>query len=213
MGVIVFVASLIIAFGPVDDALKPQLGTFGELRLDESFSETKLPEGWTVNTGSLNVRDGSLAASEKASDKHIGAFRYRLPLQDFAIQSDIRLGEARTVNIGFDPSPGELKKKGHLFSLAITKSGWSIIEHNDKADSNSKAKILAKAQTPFDPATTYTILVECKGDQVMAQVSGKEPLKASSADFHVKKPGLVFRVGGKDDQAVIFDNIKVWELK
>ncbi len=193
--------------------LSPQLGTLGEKLLEETFTGPNVPKGWAANTGSLRVADGVLLAAEKSSDMHIGAFRFRLPMQDCAIQIDFKLGEMRLINLGFDPAPGELKKNGHLFSVTVAKTGWSIIEHNNKADPASKTKVHAKAETTFDPATTYTLLLECKGDQVVAQISGKEPLKATAPDFHVKKPGLVFRMGGKDGQEVAFDNVKVWALK
>lgn len=193
--------------------LTPQLGTLGDKLLEESFSGSEVPKGWASNTGTLRVADGALLAAEKSSDMHIGAFRFRLPVQDCAVQIDFKLGAGRIFNLGFDPAPGELKKKGHLLSVTVAKSGWSIIEHNDKSNPESKTKVLAKAETAFDPATTYTLLFECKGDNVVAQIAGKEPLKATSPDFHVKKPGLVFRVGGKDGQEIAFDNVKVWGLK
>ncbi len=206
---------LLIAATSIANAadLTPTLGTLGDKLLEETFSGSELPKGWNANTGTLRVADGALLAAEKSSDMHIGAFRYRLPLQDCAVQIDFKLGGARIINLGFDPAPGELKKKGHLLSVTISKTGWSLIEHNDKADPNSKTKTHAKATTEFDPATTYTLLLECKGDNVVAQVTGKEPLKATAPDFHVKKPGLVFRMGGKDGQEVAFDNVKVWALK
>lgn len=206
---------LLIAATSIANAadLTPTLGTLGDKLLEETFSGSELPKGWNANTGTLRVADGALLAAEKSSDMHIGAFRYRLPLQDCAVQIDFKLGSARIINLGFDPAPGELKKKGHLLSVTISKTGWSLIEHNDKADPNSKTKTHAKATTEFDPATTYTLLLECKGDNVVAQVTGKEPLKATAPDFHVKKPGLVFRMGGKDGQEVAFDNVKVWALK
>jgi hypothetical protein len=193
--------------------LTPQLGALGEKLLEETFSGSEVPKGWNANTGSLRIVDGTLRAAEKSSDMHIGAFRYRLPMQDCAVQIDFKLGDARVINLGFDPAPGELKKKGHLFSIVISKTGWSLIEHNDKANPESKTKTHAKAETEFDPATTYTLLLECKGDSVVAQITGKEPLKATAPDFHVKKPGLVFRMGGKDGQEVAFDNVRVWALK
>jgi hypothetical protein len=193
--------------------LKPQLGTFGETLLDESFSGSEVPKGWNANTGSLRVADGALLAAEKSSDKHIGAFRYPLPLQDCAVQIDFRLGDARIINLGFDPAAGELKKKGHLFSVVISKTGWSLVEHNDKANPESKPKTHARVATPFDGATTYTLLLESKGNDVVAQIAGKEPLKATAPDFHVKKPGLVFRMGGNDGAEVAFDNVKVRTLK
>ncbi|MEZ5387978.1 MAG: hypothetical protein R3F13_20925 [Prosthecobacter sp.] len=193
--------------------LAPTLGTLGDNLLEETFSGSEVPKGWNANTGTLRVKDGVLLAAEKSSDMHIGAFRYRLPVQDCAIQIDFKLGDARIINLGFDPAPGELKKKGHLFSITISKNSWSLIEHNDKANPESKPKTHAKAETSFDAATTYTLLLECKGDNVVAQIAGKEPLKATAPDFHVKKPGLVFRMGGKDGQEVAFDNVKVWALQ
>jgi hypothetical protein len=193
--------------------LTPQLGSLGEKLLEESFAGAEVPKGWASNTGTLRVADGKLLAGEKSSDMHIGAFRFRLPVQDCAVQIDFKLGEGRIFNLGFDPAPGELKKKGHLLSVTVSKGGWSIIEHNDKANPESKTKVHAKAETVFDPGTTYTLMLECKGDSVVAQIAGKEALKAAAPDFHVKKPGLVFRVGGKDGQEIAFDNVKVWALK
>jgi hypothetical protein len=209
----ILVLSLAFTLSATASDLKPQLGVLGGKLLDESFSGSELPKGWNKNSGTLRVSDGLLLAAEKSSDMHIGAFRHPLPVRDCAVQLDFKLGDARIINVGFDPAAGELKKKGHLFSVVITKTGWSIIEHNDKSDPASKTKTHAKAETPFDGATTYTLLLECKGDNVVAQIAGKEPLKASAPDFHVKKPGLVFRMGGKDGQEVAFDNVKVWTLK
>ena len=103
----------------------------------------------------------------------------------------------------------------HIYTFTISKNSWSLIEHNDKSDPASKTKSHAKVEveTAFDATETYTLLLECKGEQVVAQIVGKESLKASAPDFRVKKPSLVFRMGGKDGQEVIFDNMKVWALK
>lgn len=193
--------------------LEPTLGKKGKLLLEETFSGPEVPKGWHANTGSLRIVEGQLHAGEKSSDKHIGAFRHRLPLQDCAVQVEFKLGAMRVINLGYDPAPGELKKKGHLFSVVITPKSWSLIEHNDKSDPASKTKVHATAKTDFAPDTTYTLMLECRGSEVVAQVTSKEPLKASAPDFQVKKPGLVFRMGGKDGQEVALDNVKVWALE
>lgn len=193
--------------------LEPTLGKKGKLLMEQNFDGPEVPKGWNANTGSLRIEAGQLHAAEKSSDKHIGAFRYRLPLQDCAVQMEFKLGAMRVINLGYDPAPGELKKKGHLFSVVITPKSWSLIEHNDKANPESKTKTHATAKTEFDPPTTYTLMLECKGNDVVAHITGKEPLKASAPDFHVKKPGLVFRMGGKDGEAAIIDNVKVWALE
>lgn len=51
------------------------------------------------------------------------------------------------------------------------------------------------------------------GQRCGAQIAGMEPLRATSKDFHVKKPGLIFRTGGKDTDEVHLDVVRVWELK
>ncbi|MBI3879503.1 MAG: hypothetical protein HY301_05500 [Verrucomicrobia bacterium] len=206
-------ATLITALALHAADLEPKLGAKGKVLLEEKFDGEKVPAGWNKNTGKISVAEGVLHASELASDMHIGAFRKALPVQDCAIQLDFKFAGARTFNVGFDPAPGELKKKGHLFSLAITAESWNITEHNDKADPNSKNVARAKAAVKFEAGQWHTLLLEVKGNDVVAQVAGREPLRATAKDFHVKKPGLVFRVGGKDGQEVLFDNVKVWELK
>jgi hypothetical protein len=212
--VLVVVLVLVLARPAAHAAdLTPQLGTRGKLLLEETFNGSAVPKGWTVTTGALAVRDGTLRASEKAADQHIGAFRYRLPLQDCAVQVDFRFDGGRIFHLGFDPAPGELQKKGHLFSVTVSPNQWTLIEHNDKADPASKTKTHASAKTAFEPGRWYTLLLESKGDTVVAQITGKEPLRATAKDFRVKKPGLVFRMGGKDTDPISFDNVKVWELK
>lgn len=193
--------------------LEPTLGQKGKLLLEEKFDAAAVPAGWTKNTGKISVADGTLHLSQLAADNHIGAFRKAVPLQDCAIQLDFKFSGATMFHLGFDPAPGELKKKGHLFALAITPAGWTLTENIEKADPKSKNVVLAKAATKFEPGQWFTLLLEMKGEQVVVQVAGMEPLRASAKDFKVKKPGLVFRAGGKDGQEVLLDNVKVWELQ
>ncbi len=121
-----------------------KLGEKGKVLLEETFTGEALPKDWTANTGKLRVTEGSLRASELAKDMHAGAFRYRLPVQDVAVQLDFRFDGARMMNLGFDPAPGELKKKGHLYSVILTPDSWQLTEHVDKANPASKNKVLAK---------------------------------------------------------------------
>lgn len=194
--------------------LKFNLGERGAILFETKFDSDDAAKGWNSTVGSLKVESGVLKVSERSSDKHAAAFRRPIPLQDCAVQFDVKLtAETKLVHFGYDPSPGELKKKGHLFSVSISPTAWSIIEHGDKNDAKPKNIIHATASETFEPGKWYTILIECHGENVVAQVAGKKPLKAKSADFRVKKPGLVFRVGGPDDKPVFFDNLTVWELK
>ncbi len=206
-------ATLLVAFSSPAAELEPKLGKRGLLLLEEKFDGKELPKSWSRNTGKLTIADGVLKASEVAADMHAAAFRRLLPLQDAAVLVKFRFEGAKIFHLGFDPAPGELKKRGHLFSVIVTPTGWSITEHNDKADPKSTNKTLAKAATTFEKGRWYELLLEVKGDDALAQIAGMEPLHATSKDFHVKKPGLVFRTGGKDADEVHVDEVRVWELK
>ncbi|PAW72712.1 MAG: hypothetical protein B9S33_22660 [Pedosphaera sp. Tous-C6FEB] len=209
---LVFVAA-VAALNASAAELQPKLGKPGSLLLEEKFDGAEVPKSWTRNVGKLTVADGVLKVSEVAADMHAAAFRRPLPLQDAAIYVKFRFEGAKMFHVGFDPAPGELKKKGHLFSVVFTATGASILEHNDKANPDSKNKVLAKSTAAFEKGRWYELLLEVKGDDVLVQVAGQETLRATSKDFHVKKPGLVFRTGGKDTDELHLDEVRVWELK
>jgi hypothetical protein len=193
--------------------LEPTLGTKGRLLLEENFDGGTLPEGWTVKAGKLRVADGTLRASQSREAGSLGLFSREQPLQDAVIQIDFKFDGARGINVSANPAPGELTKRGHLYSVMISPRMWNITEHNDKSDRKSLSKALASARESFEQGKWYTLLIENKGTDVVAHVTGKAPLRASSPDFKVKKPGLEFRVAGRDNEEVSFDNLQVWELK
>ncbi len=97
--------------------------------------------------------------------------------------------------------------------MVITPVGWSIVEQIDKANPESKSKMHAKETAKFESGKWYTLLLENKGEEVVATIQGMKPLKAKAADFKVKKPTLVFRAGGPDENGVCIDNLRVWELE
>jgi hypothetical protein len=215
--VLVFVVSLACSFAGTAPLaageLEPILGKKGRLLLEEKFEGQSLPKGWIVKAGKLRVADGTLRASQEREAGKLGLFSREQPMQDAVIQIDFKFDGARGINVSVNPSPGELTKHGHLYSVMISPRMWNITEHNDKSDRKSQSKALATARETFEQGRWYTLLIENKGREVVARVEGKQPLRASSPDFKVKKPGLEFRVSGRDNDEVSFDNLKVWELE
>lgn len=65
----------------------------------------------------------------------------------------------------------------------------------------------------FEQGKWYRLFLECVGDDAVVHVEGKKALRATSKDFHVKKPGIEFRVLGRNRTEVSFDNLRVWELQ
>lgn len=192
--------------------LEPTLGAKGRLLLEENFDANALPKAWNIKNGNVRVVEGSLRASQNKEAGRLCLFNCEQPMQDAAIQIDFKFDGARGINVSVNPSQGELTKHGHLYSVMITPAMWNITEHNDKADRDSRSKALASAPARFEQGRWYTLLIENKGPDVVARVDGKEPLRASSPDFRVKKPGIEFRAIGPTDQEVSFDNLRVWEL-
>ena len=192
--------------------LEPMLGKKGSVLLEEKFEGKDVPRGWLKNTGTISVKDGALRITELASDKHAGAIRKSLAMQNVAIQLDFKFERAKMFHLGFDPATGELNKKGHLYSVVINPKTFSILEHNDKANPDSKPKTHASQPSELKDGQWYTLLLENKGEDVVVQIAGKEPIRAKSEDFRVKKPSIVLRVSGDDSDGVSIDNVHVWEL-
>jgi hypothetical protein len=193
--------------------IAPTLGKKGKELLSEKFEGNTIPQGWAKNVGAMKIQDGALRISELASDKHVGAFRKALPIQNMTVQVDFMMDGGKMFNVGFDPAAGELKKKGHLYAVAITANNWSLSESNDKANPDSKAIAHAKGNLKLEPGKWYTLMLENKGEDVVVTIAGQGSLKAKASDFKVKKPGLIFRAGGPDTAGVMIDNVQVHELE
>lgn len=127
--------------------LEPALGKKGKLLLEETFASADVAKDWTHAVGKVAVIDGGLSVEEAKADMHACAVRRKVALQDAAVQFDFTFDGAKFLHFGYDPAPRELKKKGHLFSVVVGPDGWSIIEHNDKSNPESKTKVHAKAAT------------------------------------------------------------------
>ena len=126
--------------------LEPILGKKGRLLLEEEFAAQTLSTGWTVKAGKLRVTDGTLRASQDREAGKLGLFSREQPMQDAVIQLDFKFDGARGINVSVNPSPGELTKHGHLYSVMISPRMWNITEHNDKSDRKSQSKALASAR-------------------------------------------------------------------
>ncbi len=179
-----------------------------ELVVNESF-DSPLDDHWHVNTGKWSVADGVLRARELESDQHVAAARRTIETQNAVYQLRFRLVEnGESFHFGFDPTPGELKKRGHLFSVIVTPKMWKVMKHIDKdRPQDDPNETLAEQATPFVKDQWYTLRVTTWGNYVTARIDGKETLKVSHESFGVKKPTLVFRCVG---DGVEIDDIKVW---
>lgn len=179
------------------------------LAVDESFDAAELGPKWHVNTGSWKVVDGVLRAAEIPADKHSAAARRTILTGDAVYEFRFRfVDDGKVFHFGFDPAKGELKKKGHLFSVIITPQSCKVMKHVDK--NNRKAdpnEVLAEKKQVFMKDRWYTLRVTTWQQYVTVKIDGERTLEASHPTFAVKKPTLVFRCIG---DGIEIDDIKVW---
>ncbi|MBT4863551.1 MAG: hypothetical protein HON53_00330 [Planctomycetaceae bacterium] len=207
------IGTLIVAFcASISPALAGEPPANSDVALEESFDRSELGKGWKINTGEWKIVDGVLRAREIASEKHSAAARRTLVSNNAVYDLKFRFVEGgKALHFGFDPAKGELKKKGHLFSVIITPTSWKVLKHVDKARREEDPnETLAQQKTEFKNGEWYSLRVTTWENYVTAQVEGKEPLKVSHPTFGVKKPTLVFRCLG---DGIEIDDIKVWTQK
>ena len=183
-----------------------------DVALEESFDRVELGEEWKINKGEWKIVDGVLRAREIAAEKHSAAARRTLVSKNAVYDLKFRFVEGgKALHFGFDPAKGELKKKGHLFSVIITPASWKVLKHVDKARREEDPnETLAQQKTEFEKGEWYSLRITTWENYVTAQVEGKEPLKVSHPTFGVKKPTLVFRCFG---DGIEIDDIRVWTQK
>ena len=104
-----------------------------ELAVDDSFDRKELGEGWHVNTGEWTIADGVLRSREIPDENHSAAARRTAETRNAVYELKFRfVDDGKAFHFGFDPAKGELKKKGHLFSVIVTPASWKIMKHVDK---------------------------------------------------------------------------------
>ncbi len=164
----------------------------------DNFDRAELGKKWHINNGEWKIVDGALHIKELKADKHAASGRLLAPSQDAVYSLRFRLEDnCKAFHVGFDPARGELKKKGHLYSVIIAPTAWRIMKHVDKANPKKDPnEVLATAQATFKKGCWYTLQISGKGDDVAASIENIGELKASHPTFHVKKPTLVFRCVG-----------------
>ncbi len=189
----------------------------GELVLADDFSGDTLAKGWAAQYGEWKPVDGVLAARQIPADNHAAAARRALPMGDGAYEMRFRLtGKGQAFHFGFDPAPGQLKKRGHLFSLIVTPAGAKLMKHVDKDQpQDDPNEDLAIADAAFRIGVWHTLRLEKRGNDVTASLRSETgdvsvSLTASHPTFHVKTPTLVFRCVG---DGVEIDDLKVWKPK
>ena len=183
----------------------------GKLLIEEKFEgvvSEKLVKG---GIGEWKVADGVFKGKELEKDNHVAASRIYQPTQDAIFEFKFRITEnGKSFNCGFDPSKGELDKKGHLWAVSINGNKWRLSKApNKNKPKEDPAETLDQGNISIKKGQWYTMRVISKGNKVSVSV-GDNILSAEHSTFHVKKPTLIFRCKG---DGVEIDDVRIWEVK
>lgn len=197
-------ASALPSYAGKGAALKPTLGTAGDVIAEDKFDASALDKSWAVAKGDWQIVDGAVVGKEKAADNHAGVMALNKPIHDTAVQFSLKLDGAKGCDISFN------HPKGHLFRVVVTPAGVSIHKDGDKNDKSIKAAELGKVAAKFEPGQWTSFLIEVKGGKVAVQTDTGLKVEGSDPSLDVDKTGYRFVVRG---ESLAIDDFKAVALK
>ncbi len=175
---------------PVSAAAKPQKGkAWGE--------------GWRMQVGKWEFTGGVLKGAEQKEDKHGAVARYPLNFKDAIIQYEVKLDGCRTTTLSINDA------KEHVCRVLLTPTGFSARKDDHDHDGPDKAQDFGKVALPLKTGEWHTVVLELKGEEMLASVDGRAVAGAHSL-IATDKANFGFTVAG---ETASFRNLRVWEAK
>jgi hypothetical protein len=213
-------SSALAAYPP---APKPVLVEKAELVYSADFSDGQVPGEWKAGSHTQwKVVDGVLVGHPAPQDyqekrkargqKHTGgtpSSSVMVPLHDGMVQLSFKLsGKMKGAHFGWND--GTFKSgTGHVNRFTVsTKDGIELIKDDDSTLPDDKDEVLDKADFNIQPDTWYTILLEFKGGEMAAHISGGPTLRGRHDErFNRLKThlNLPTRGGG----TIYYDNLEI----
>lgn len=173
----------------------------GKLLFEEPFSEESFKKNWQGNKGRWTVEDGRVKAAEIPADKHHQARGHKLVHRDVVLQVAFRLEGAKWLGIGFDHAE-------HVCRAIVTSTSFRVQKTTGIGPTTKSVK-LDEAKLQIDPARWYTLLIELRGNEMLASIDGKEIVYGEAdGGLDVEKTRFALIGGG---ETTWFGPLKVWE--
>jgi hypothetical protein len=157
---------------------------------------------WRAAKGKWEVVDGAVRGSERKADMHGAVARHAMPFHNVLIQYSFKLEGAKRTTLSVNAA------KGHLCRVLIDPAGFRVQKDDTDKDGPDKAVILETRSTPIKLGEWHTILVEIRGQEMLASLDGKEVAFGAHAAIDVPKANFGLTVAG---ESVSFKNLRVWE--
>lgn len=157
--------------------------------------------GWRLRPGKWEFSDGAMKGAELKADMHGAVARYPFKFKDAIIQYDVRLDGCKTTTFSVNDA------KAHVCRVLLNKDGFRAQKDDHDHDGPDKPKPFNMVAVPPTPGTWLTVLIEIKGDEMVATINGQS---SSGADplIGTEKANFGFTVAG---ESASFRNLRVWE--
>ena len=174
----------------------------GKLLCSEDFA-TLDTKTWSAAKGKWEIVDGGLKGIELKSDKHGAVIRRQFPFQDAVIQFDVQVNGSRQTTFSINEA------KAHLARVLFNKDGF-IMQKDDRDHAGpDKAVRFGNVAMSLKPGEWHTVLIEFKGEEMVATMGGKSIAGANPA-LLTPKANFGFTVVG---ESASYRNLRVWEAK
>lgn len=190
--------------GAKPEARPVELKTFmckrGDLLLDEPFTEETWKKNFRPYKGNYVLEDGAVKAAEVPADNHHPAAPHTLNAQDAIVQFRFKFDGATWIAFAFD-------EKEHVARVWLTPNSFKLFKMTGIGPT-TKSETIDEKPMAFEPGKWYTLLIEIRGREMLAQIDGQALILGEREGIDLKKVRIELISGG---QWAWFDDLKIWE--
>lgn len=157
--------------------------------------------GWRLRPGKWEFTDGVMRGSELKEDMHGAVARFPFKFKDAIIQYDVRLDGCKTTTFSVNDA------KEHVCRVLLNKDGFRAQKDDHDHTGPDKAKPFNTVAEPIAAGVWQTVLIEIKGEEMVATINGKSSAGADAL-IATEKANFGFTVAG---ESASFRNLRVWE--
>lgn len=201
--------------------LEPLISRKGDLLFEDSFDSGEAKPEWKALHGTRwSVQDGAYVGIpspkeyQENRDNHTGStpsMTLHVPARDCTLQMSIKItGKLAAAHIGFNEGT-TAETTGHIFRLIIGVDSGTVFQKDRNSQvQGDKDQILLNSDWKPKRDTWYTVMLETRGSEAVAQIEGGPTLIVRNARLDVPKAWGNFKARGKEG-SLQYDNVRIWE--
>ncbi len=204
-------------------ALEPLISTKGALLFEDRFDESVADSAWNPLHGTRwSVEDGSFKGIpstreyQESRDNHTGAtpsMKLSAGAREVILEMSFQIsGELQAAHIGFNEGSA-IDTSGHIFRLILSRrTGLDLRKDRNSQVKGDADRVLQHADWNIESDRWYRVMLETRGDEVVAQVEGGPTLFMRNARLNVPKASANLKSRGGAG-VIRYDDVRVWEAK